>query len=102
MVIKLEKLVDCIDPDLCAHINKTGLKFLWFSFKWMNCYLIREFPLVNIIRMWDTYLSEEKDGFEEFHIYVCTALLRHFSQNLKALEFEGLFEFIQVGSFLTR
>lgn len=46
--------------------------------------------------MWDTYLSEDKDGFDEFHVYVCAALLGHFSKTLKEMDFENLFEFIQV------
>lgn len=96
MVIQLETLVKKIDNDLYLHFNRTGLKFVWFSFKWMNCYLMREFSLSCTIRMWDTYLSEDKDGFDEFHVYVCAALLGHFSKTLKEMDFENLFEFIQV------
>lgn len=95
MVKKLELLVKHYDSDLCIHFEETGLKFLWFTFKWMNCFLMREFSLSSVIRMWDTYFSEEKDGFEEFHVYVCAAILRKFSSKLKAMEFESLFEYIQ-------
>ena len=101
MVRKLELLVKHYDSDLCIHFEETGLKFLWFTFKWMNCFLMREFSLSSVIRMWDTYFSEEKDGFEEFHVYVCAAILRKFSSKLKAMEFESLFEYIQVSLFHT-
>lgn len=27
-----------------------------FAFRWVNCLLMREMSVTNIIRMWDTYL----------------------------------------------
>lgn len=95
MVLKLEKLVEEHNSDLSLHLKSTGLEFLWFSFKWMNCFLMRELSLPCVIRMWDTYFSEESFGFQDFHVYVCAALLGQFSETLKVMEFEGLFEFIQ-------
>lgn len=53
----------------------------------MNCMLMRELPLKNIIRMWDTYMSES-DGFSEFHLYVCAAFLVKWSVQLKGMEFQ--------------
>lgn len=38
-----------------------------------------------IIRLWDTLLSEEQggSGFEDFHVYVCAAFLKHFSDSIQ-------------------
>ena len=61
------------------------IEFMQFSFRWMNCFLMREFTLPQIIRLWDTYLSEyllKKDNVVEFHIFVCLALLLHFKKDL--------------------
>ena len=66
-----------------------------FAFKWMNCLLLREFNLKCVIRLWDTYISE-KDGFEDFHVYVCAAFLCQFSSQLQGKSFDELFGFMQV------
>lgn len=94
MVMRLEELVNRIDGDLCRHLRDTGIQFLQFSFKWMNCLLLREFQLRCVTRLWDTYISE-KDGFEDFHVYVCAAFMCQFSSQLQAMSFDELFGFMQ-------
>ena len=94
MVMRLEELVNRIDADLCKRFREMGIEFLQFSFKWMNCLLLREFHLKCVIRLWDTYISE-KNGFEDFHVYVCAAFLCQFSSQLQAMSFDELFGFMQ-------
>jgi hypothetical protein len=60
MVMRLEELVNRIDGDLCRYLRDTGIEFLMFSFKWMNCLLLREFQLRCVVRLWDTYISEKE------------------------------------------
>ena len=38
-----------------------------------------------ILRLWDTYLSEETGGFENFHVYVCAVLLKTFKEKLMTM-----------------
>jgi len=95
MVMRLEELVQRIDADLCAHFQATGIEFMQFSFKWMNCLLLREFSLHSVMRLWDTYFSEGGKGFEDFHVYVCAAFLVQFNRELKQMEFDQLFGFMQ-------
>ena len=94
MVMRLEELVNRIDADLSQHLQEAGVQFLQFSFKWMNCLLLREFHLKCIPRLWDTYLSEQ-NGFEDFHVYVCAAFLCQFSSQLQEMGFDELFGFFQ-------
>jgi hypothetical protein len=95
MVARLEELVHRIDGDLTRHLrDDTGIQFLQFSFKWMNCLLLREFHLRCVFRLWDTYLSE-KDGYEDFHVYVCAAFMCQFSSQLQEMNFDELFGFMQ-------
>lgn len=95
MVTRLEELVNRIDTDLTRHIrDDTGIQFLQFSFKWMNCLLLREFQLKCVFRLWDTYLSET-NGFEDFHVYVCAAFMCQFSNRLQEMSFDELFGFMQ-------
>ena len=96
MVMRLEELTNRIDAELCAHLKETGIEFLQFAFKWMNCLLLREFSLSCVIRLWDTYLSEGNGGFEDFHVYVCASFLVHFSGELQQMGFDELFQFMQV------
>lgn len=94
MVMRLEELVNRIDANLSAHVREAGVQFLQFSFKWMNCLLLREFHLRCIPRLWDTYISES-NGFEDFHVYVCAAFLCQFSSQLQEMSFDELFGFFQ-------
>ena len=41
---------------LYNHLKEENVNFLQFAFRWMNCLLMREISLQNIIRMWDTYI----------------------------------------------
>lgn len=95
MVMRLEDLVTRIDADLTNHLKARGIEFMQFSFKWMNCLLLREFNLPCAIRLWDTYLSEEGSGFEDFHVYVCAAFLCQFSAQVRTMEFDEMFGFMQ-------
>ena len=96
MVMRLEELVNRIDAELSAHLRDTGIDFMQFAFKWMNCLLLREFKLPCVMRLWDAYLSEGGGGFEDFHVYVCASFLVHFSSTLRQMGFDELFQFMQV------
>lgn len=56
MVNTLRELITRIDTPLANHLNEQGIEFIQFSFRWMNCLLMREFSIGNVIRMWDTYV----------------------------------------------
>ena len=94
MVEKLEYIIKLVDPDIIDHFESQDIKFMQFSFRWMNCSLMREFSLKLIIRLWDTYFSEE-DAFNTFHLFVCAGLLLSFSEKIKKLDFQDLMIFLQ-------
>jgi len=95
MIKKMELIVERVDPKLYDYLKKFEIDYVQFCFRWMNCFLIREFPVKLILRLWDTYFSEEK-GFSEFHLYVCACLLLSFSEKLKAMtEFQEVIVFLQ-------
>lgn len=52
----LRDLTSRIDKGLADHLEKEGVEFIQFSFRWMNCLLMREISVSNTIRMWDTYM----------------------------------------------
>lgn len=55
-VASLRDLTKRIDVGLVNHMEREGVEFMQFSFRWMNCLLMREVSVKNVIRMWDTYL----------------------------------------------
>lgn len=55
-VSALRDLTARIDGALAKHMENEGVEFIQFSFRWMNCLLMREVSVKNTVRMWDTYL----------------------------------------------
>lgn len=94
-VSDLKNLISKIDVELLNHFELEGIEFIQFSFRWMNCLLMRELSTPLIIRMWDTYLSENPLGFNIFHVYVCAAFLIKFSLELKTKDFQEIILFLQ-------
>ena len=83
----LRDLTTRIDSALAKHLEHEGIEFMQFSFRWMNCLLMREVNVKCTIRMWDTYMAEEQ-GFSEFHLYVCAAFLVKWSVDLLKMDFQ--------------
>lgn len=95
MLLRLEDLVHRIDAELYAHFQEESVQFFQFSFRWMNCLLLRELPMTAVIRLWDTYLAEGSEGFENFHVYVSAVILKTFKDTLMAMQFQELLIFLQ-------
>ena len=95
MVLRLEDVVRRHCPDLFAHLQAEGILFMQFAFRWMNCVLLRELPLRCVLRLWDTYLAEERNGFENFHVYVCVVLLKMNEEALLEMGFQDIIIFLQ-------
>ncbi|KAG9234796.1 GTPase-activating protein-like protein gyp1 [Amylocarpus encephaloides] len=93
-VAALHDLTARIDQALAKHLEQEGVEFIQFSFRWMNCLLMREISVQNTIRMWDTYMAEEQ-GFSEFHLYVCVAFLVKWSDKLRKMDFQEVMMFLQ-------
>ena len=94
-ILALKELVSRIDSPLNLHLQNHDVEYLQFSFRWMNCLLMREVPISCIIRVWDTYLSEG-DGFASLHLYVCAAFLVRWSKDIQQLkDFQSIMLFIQ-------
>ena len=108
-VKRLNELTRKVDPELSQHFVEQNVDFIQFSFRWINCLLMREVKMANVIRMWDTYLvriiikqnkannsqSEGTDSFSSFHTYVCLAFLVKWSKDLKQMDFQGIIMFLQ-------
>ena len=113
-VASLRDLTTRIDAGLAKHLETEGVEFIQFSFRWMNCLLMREISVKNTIRMWDTYMvspdirepylishtdmcfpQAEDRGFSDFHLYVCAAFLVKWSADLMKMDFQEIMMFLQ-------
>lgn len=59
-VSALRDLTARIDSGLAKHFENEGIEYMQFSFRWVNCLLMREISIKNTIRMWDTYLVSRR------------------------------------------
>ncbi|GAA6021755.1 hypothetical protein JCM11491_007232 [Sporobolomyces phaffii] len=94
-VKKMQLLCERVDRPLATHLASEGVEFIQFAFRWMNCLLMRELSVQNIVRMWDTYLAEGGDAFSEFHLYVCLSFLVKWSEQLRTMDFQSIIMFLQ-------
>jgi hypothetical protein len=83
---KMKKLIEQRDEAALAHLEQLDINFMDFAYRWVSCYLTREFSIGQIVRLWDTYFSED-EGFSQFHCYVCTALFLQFAKDFKDMQF---------------
>ncbi|OEL23875.1 GTPase-activating protein gyp1, partial [Dichanthelium oligosanthes] len=110
LVFRLKELVHRIDEPLSKQIEEQGLEFLQFSFRWLNCLLIREVPFHLLTRLWDTYLAEG-DYLPDFLLYIAASFLLtifyvpdvkfkppfppQWSDKLQKLDFQEMVMFLQ-------
>ena len=62
IINKMKKLIEQKDLPALEHLEELEIHFMDFAYRWVNCYLTREFNIYQTIRLWDTYFSEE-EGF---------------------------------------
>jgi len=110
MLMELEALMKKVDAPLMAHFQKQGAELMHFAFRWMLCLFVREIHMDLLIPLWDFYicysvnpLGDAKTesmplnpiGFSRFHVYVCAAFLRGWSETVMKKEFMGIVQFLQ-------
>ena len=62
MINKMKAVIEQVDVEALNHLDMMDIIFMDFAYRWVACYLTREFNIFQIIRIWDTYLSED-EGF---------------------------------------
>lgn len=62
IINKMKALIQHKDPEVLEHLESLDINFMDFAYRWVTCYLTREFDIYQTIRLWDTYFSED-EGF---------------------------------------
>lgn len=91
---KMKKLIESSDNQAFEHLNQLDINFMDFAYRWVTCYLTREFNIYQIIKLWDTYFAEE-EGFSQLHCYVNAALFLQFAKDIKQMGFQDALLFLQ-------
>ncbi|KAL7714541.1 Rab-GAP TBC domain-containing protein [Entamoeba marina] len=82
-----------VDPTLSSHLTTLGVEPTTYAFKWLNCFLLREFSPPQAARILDVLVAEKK-GFAEFPIFLCVSLVVSFKQKILGLDFPGVIELL--------
>ncbi|XP_031556104.1 TBC1 domain family member 13-like [Actinia tenebrosa] len=72
MMKNLLNLLKEKDPELWISLDKQQMKPQFYSFRWLTLMLSQEFPLPDVIRVWDSLFADEKRF--EFLNFVCCAM----------------------------
>ncbi|GLV40978.1 TBC1 domain family member 5 [Carabus blaptoides fortunei] len=68
-----DKLLQSVDPELCQHLKNLDITLPLFGIRWLRLLFGREFPLQDLLVLWDAIFSQEKD-FKFVH-YIVVAML---------------------------
>lgn len=70
----VDKLIQKKDEELIEVLKLADFTIDKFVYRWVNCFLTREFSMELVTWIWDTLLSEELDISTALG-YVCAAML---------------------------
>lgn len=76
---KLEGLIKKHNPKLFSFFNNYNIEIAHFSFRWIYCLLVREFPLFLSFTLLDHYLLND-DISEDCTTFLCLAILMKYSE----------------------
>jgi hypothetical protein len=84
----LNGVLKIIDKDLFNHFTEQKVEIQYFAFRWYTLFLTQEFEMPDILRLWDSILSEE-DKFEFLNL-LCLAIIKIKRPEIIKLDFSGI------------
>ena len=91
-------LVGKMDEELFAHlVEELKISPQFYAFRWLSLLLSQEFPLPDVITIWDSLLADSK----RFTLlpYICLAMLQQQRHFLIHADFSECLHLLQVRSF---
>ena len=89
MIDALEEVIKKVEPKLSEWMAHENIRLCNFAVRWMNCLLVREFPIPLLFRIWDLFMSDHSK-IAATQVYICAAMMSHLAPsliNLPAPEF---------------
>lgn len=93
MMNKLSSLVEKKDKHVFNRLKEQGIVPQYYSFRWITLLLSQEFPLPDVLRLWDSILSD-KNRFD-YLIYVCCAMIILVRDEILSNDFEHNVKLLQ-------
>ncbi|XP_046736531.1 TBC1 domain family member 13 isoform X1 [Diprion similis] len=85
MMTKLTRQVKDHDYDVWLRLNQQELCPQYYSFRWLTLLLSQEFPLPDVMRIWDSLFADENRF--SFLIHICCAMILLLRDQLLAGDF---------------
>ncbi|XP_044732800.1 TBC1 domain family member 13 [Chrysoperla carnea] len=73
MMSKLMAQLKSNDPDVWFRLHQLELCPQYYSFRWLTLMLSQEFPLPDVLRIWDSLFADENRF--DFLIYICCSMI---------------------------
>lgn len=93
MMNKLSRLLEKKDVAVFNQLKDQGIFPQYYSFRWLTLLLSQEFPLPDVLRLWDSILSDENRF--EYLIYVCCAMIVLLREQILENDFEHNVKLLQ-------
>ncbi|KAH3744153.1 TBC1 domain family member 13 protein [Pelomyxa schiedti] len=89
----LSALLKARDPEIWQDLYNKGIDMRFFAFRWITLLLSQEFDLPDVLRLWDSFFSDESRF--EFLLYFCCAMLIFVREQLLKGSFPENMELLQ-------
>lgn len=93
MMNKLSRLLEKKDIAVFNQLKDQGIFPQYYSFRWLTLLLSQEFPLPDVLRLWDSILSDENRF--EYLVYVCCAMIVLLREQILENDFEHNVKLLQ-------
>lgn len=70
---QLSKLLKQKDPEVYERLEQQNLYPQYYSFRWLTLILSQEFPLPDVVRIWDSVFADENRF--DFLVRICCAMI---------------------------
>lgn len=93
MMNKLARLLEKKDIAVFNRLKEQGIFPQYYSFRWLTLLLSQEFPLPDVLRLWDSILADEHRF--EYLIYVCCSMIVLLRDQILENDFEHNVKLLQ-------
>ncbi|XP_011868243.1 PREDICTED: TBC1 domain family member 13 isoform X1 [Vollenhovia emeryi] len=93
MMSKLTNQVRANDPEIWLRLHQQELCPQYYSFRWLTLLLSQEFPLPDVMRIWDSLFAD--DNRFSFLIHICCAMILLLRDQLLASDFAANVKLLQ-------
>lgn len=93
MMSKLTNQVRANDPEIWLRLHQQELCPQYYSFRWLTLLLSQEFPLPDVMRIWDSLFADENRF--SFLIHICCAMILLLRDQLLAGDFAANVKLLQ-------